>query len=922
MRLFKILTLKLFRDLGKNIKQFLSIIFIVAISVTLYVGLDANATSFANRVNEVYKIGNVADEWITISPLIYDIDQMNEDLTFIKKEARADKGGQVETRFYMPASLGSSSVTALLVDALPTINAPYGLDTIDYSDDDIFFVDKALIKRYEENNEVTFHLGDTLPLNIDASNLTQLLNLLVSDENTLKLLFEKIVSISGVSQEIQDVLLRLFPENAAETASFVINIVENLFTNSNIEFNIKVNGIMSHPENIDSGEFSSSNILVAKRLLAKEFVNYIGEHFETTLVIEAIDAYLSVSTNTALNEILTLLKDYLLNETVANRVNENIEKEIATLTSEIDNKSNTVFEYFLTNFYNQIVVKLREGDNLTSFNRDVNNYYDTKENNNLIAALTRSNYPSLLSVENDINQSRQLAYVFPIIFFVVALLIVLTTISSLVLKDRVQIGTFKALGVRREIIALYYLAEMNIVTLLGLVIGLIIGPLLIPFIMNIKYDILYSLPSLSYYFPFLTAFAVFLILFVLVSALTLILLFSELKLSPSQSMRTKAPKIGRLKAHKHLIKNTSYMMAIRNIKVHIAKSLMVIIGVMGCTGLLICGMGIDDTINYGKDLDLTSFYSADINVTLNGAIERGNAKEELLKFDGVEEVEEYSTLNSTLIFEDRSVSSTIYGISKNSDFFKYDDNLDHGNWEEKGIALTKAKAEDLGVSVGDYVSFDINGKIYEREVVYIFYAFFVNGAYIYIESDPTLFATSSALWVNANDGENLNAIKENILLNYKSAYSVLTRDDMTNRINGYMSSIATMTNTVKVFAILLAVVVLINLSILNFNERLRELATLKVLGFSRSKIVASLLIEMLILTLIGAFLGLFIGLPLEYLVLSVNETNLVSWLYLVKPLTYVISFFLSLLTAIIVNLFMYFKVNSISMSESLKSVEE
>ena len=141
-------------------------------------------------------------------------------------------------------------------------------------------------------------------------------------------------------------------------------------------------------------------------------------------------------------------------------------------------------------------------------------------------------------------------------------------------------------------------------------------------------------------------------------------------------------------------------------------------------------------------------------------------------------------------------------------------------------------------------------------------------------------------------------------------------------IDGYMSSIGMMTNTVKVFAILLAIVVLINLSILNTNERMRELATLKVLGFSRTKIVMSLTIEMLILTIVGGLLGLAIGLPLEYLVLSVNETPLVSWLYLVYPETYVISFFLSVLTALVVNLFMYFKVDKISMSESLKSVDE
>ena len=402
----------------------------------------------------------------------------------------------------------------------------------------------------------------------------------------------------------------------------------------------------------------------------------------------------------------------------------------------------------------------------------------------------------------------------------------------------------------------------------------------------------------------------------------MLLLFSELHLVPSESMRTKTPKIRRFKAHKHLIKNTSFMMALRNIKVHLVKSLMVVIGVMGCTGLLICGMGIDDTINYGKDSDLAQFYDSDMTVSFSGNPEINLTKNELLSIEEIENVEEYTTINATLNSDEKSVSSAIYGINIDSSFFKFDDSLAEGKWTQNGVALTESKAEDLGVKIGDTITFDVNGTVYRKEVVYIFYAFFVNGAYLYKESEPELFTYSSAAWIDLKENADPKNVKQNILKVSDVVYSCLTKDEMNQRISGYMSSIGMMTNTIKVFAILLAIVVLINLSILNYNERLRELATLKVLGFSRSKIVLSLLIEMLILTLFGALFGLTIGLPLEYIVLSVNETPLVSWQYLVLPNTYIISFFLSLATAFVVNLFMYFKVNKISMSESLKSVDE
>ena len=139
MRLFKTLTRKLFRDIWKNFRQFISIIFIVGISVTLFVGLDANAQSFENRVNEVYKKGNIADEWITISPDFVNTEEMEADLTFIEEEAGVNSGGEVETRFYLPMSLGSTSANALIMDKLPTINIPYNLDVI-YYDNNSFFL--------------------------------------------------------------------------------------------------------------------------------------------------------------------------------------------------------------------------------------------------------------------------------------------------------------------------------------------------------------------------------------------------------------------------------------------------------------------------------------------------------------------------------------------------------------------------------------------------------------------------------------------------------------------------------------------------------------------------------------------------------------------------------------------------------------
>ena len=802
MRLFKTLTRKLFRDIWKNFRQFISIIFIVGISVTLFVGLDANAQSFENRVNEVYKKGNIADEWITISPDFVNTEEMEADLTFIEEEAGVNSGGEVETRFYLPMSLGSTSANALIMDKLPTINIPYNLDVIYYDNNSFFFVDQGFVKRYEENNNVTFSLGDSLPVNIDSSFIKQAISSIANDPESLNALISKLLDGANINQNIRDIILNITSNYSSEIGSLIDGLVSTIFSEQTIEINLKVNGIMSHPENMDSGEFSTTNFLLSTRLLLNNVVEYLGDKFSSSVLLSEINSFLETNDNQILEYLLTLVRDYLSDETNALQIDAAIMVLLNSFESEITSRTNADIESFIASFYNQILVKLEPNIEISVFETNIKNYYDSKENNNLLAALSRSNYPSMISIENDINQAKQLTLVFPIIFFVVSLLIVLTTISSLILKDRVQIGTFKALGIKTRNIAFYYLVQMNIVTIIGVLIGFIVGPLLLPFVMNIKYSILYSIPSLTYYFPFLTAFIVLLIIVVLVSGLTLLLLFSELKLMPSESMRTKSPKIRKFKAHKHLIKNTSFMMAIRNIKVHIVKSLMVIIGVMGCTGLLICGMGIDDTINYGKDSDLAQFYDSDMSVSFNGSPLINEAKNELLTYDGIETVEEYTTLTANLNAEDRSVSSAIYGIRKDSLFFKFDDELEGGNWVENGVALTQSKADDLGVKLGDTIIFDINGTIYRKEVVYIFYAFFVNGAYLYVESEPELFTYSSAAWIN---------VKNDILNNSKIVYTCLTKEEMNERISGYMSSIGMMTNTIKVFAILLAVVVLINL---------------------------------------------------------------------------------------------------------------
>ena len=150
---------------------------------------------------------------------------------------------------------------------------------------------------------------------------------------------------------------------------------------------------------------------------------------------------------------------------------------------------------------------------------------------------------------------------------------------------------------------------------------------------------------------------------------------------------------------------------------------------------------------------------------------------------------------------------------------------------------------------------------------------------------------------------------------------MMTKNDYAERVNNVVSSVTLMCNTIKVFAIALAMVVTYNLSILNFNERKRDIATLKVLGFNRLEIFKSLAVEILILTFISSLIGVCFGYPLLKLILEINQTNLFYYQYHIEPVSYLISLAISLGTAIVVNLFLGRVANKVDAVEALKSVE-
>ncbi len=919
MRLAKSLFKKCIRDIFRNIKQFISIIFIIAISCTLYIGLEANAEGFEKRVNQVFINGNLSDIWVTVNPILNDFNEMDEDLLYV--ESIGGENSSSETRLYIPSEIFSFSTYGLISESFPTINKPSEYSSNDYNDNNFFFIDETLAQKYKDSTGKTISLGDFLPVTFETSTLKSTALQVVSNEETIELLVTSLLDNLEVSDTTYGLLKSILLSDVPLIQELLSNSINNYLSEDTITFNIQINGIMEHPENVDNGQFSSSYYLLSSRMLLSTITEDIFDNISSANIIETLNDYKEAYAN---NAIVVLLLDEVINilsdESNSQTLDQIMMLVSSDITYAINHKTNSMIEELLTHLYNQIVLKVDSELDVTLITNQISSYFKRKENNNLLAVFDRETNSSIASVTNDIKQAKQLTYVFPVIFFIVAILIVLTTIAQLILRERTQIGTMKALGISKGKILLFYMTIMNIVAAVGLVIGFICGPLILPQVMNIKYGILYTLPELSYVFPTKVALILFAIILLLVSFLTFMLIKKELSYSASESMRVAAPSFN-LKAGKKSIKNTSLMMTFRNIKVHFTKSIMVIIGVLGCTALLICGMGVDDTINYGKDQDLINFYNSDLVINLNTGLTPGEAAEELMTIEGVAYAEEYSLAQTQVTCNNKSINTNVYFVSAESQYYKYDDYLGDGHGDLEKVILTTQKAEKLGVSVGDIASFNIDGEIYEYEIGAIYYAFSTNGLIVYQESQPAFLRTPNIAWVTVKEGYSADAVKETILNESKVAYSIMTNDETIERIDGYMSSVSQMTNTIKVFAILLAVVVLINLAILNFNERRRDIATLRVLGFSVFEISSSLVYEVMILTTLGAVLGLFFGLPVEMLVLGINKVDLIDWEYVIYPMTYVIAFLISFLTAFVVNLLISSRVNKVSMAESLKSIE-
>ncbi|MEA4964487.1 MAG: FtsX-like permease family protein [Oscillospiraceae bacterium] len=533
--------------------------------------------------------------------------------------------------------------------------------------------------------------------------------------------------------------------------------------------------------------------------------------------------------------------------------------------------------------------------------------------------------------DNDSQIVDGIARVFPLFFFLVAALVCITTMTRMVEDDRTQIGIMKALGYGNFAISRKYLIYAGSASLLGCVIGLSLGSWLIPRVLWKAYSIMYGFAPIQFFFNWKLSILSTLGYLCCALGATWISCRGELREVSAELIRPKAPKPGKrvlLERIPLIWKHLGFLrkVSFRNVFRYKKRLFMMIVGIGGCTALLLTGFGIHDSIQNFVGYQFDEITKYDCTVTFSDPMSDETQQEFLDECaDGVKSAA-FVHLSSVNVESDSLVKSA-YLVATDDDLTGYMDFHSGGeelSYPETGQCLiNKNLSEQFDLRVGDTVTvYDSDRNSLTMTISGIFDNYIYN--YIYTTAG-TLDGYGGnreikCAYVNLTDGEaHSTALAE--VAGASGVSGVSSNEVLRNRIETMMSSLNYIVVFVTLCAGALAFIVLYNLTNINITERIREIATIKVLGFYEGETSTYVFRENLILTSLGALLGLPLGKLLHLYVMGQIKIDMMRFDVRVTILSYVSAVLLTLAFAGIVNFVMLYKIRKIDMAESLKSVE-
>ena len=552
--------------------------------------------------------------------------------------------------------------------------------------------------------------------------------------------------------------------------------------------------------------------------------------------------------------------------------------------------------------------------------------------------LGRDTNSGFVSYSQDAERVDNLSSIFPVIFFVVAALACLTTMTRMVEEQRTQIGSLKALGFSRLAISQKYIGYAFVASLVGGLIGLGIGATLIPAVIANAFQIMYAIPGLDYKMQLPLFVLAVLAAVACTTGAALWACLSTLIDTPANLMRPRAPKAGKrvfLEYIKPIWRRLSFTwkVSMRNLFRYQKRFWMTVIGIGGCTALIVTGFGLHESIFdvLDKQFDEISLYDATVGLDEDLTEEQKQGIEDYL--DGEEAVVDYMFTYQQMM--DASTTGTSYDVY----LFAVDDVEEFGRFVDlrhrsdhspveldgSGVVIDEKLSELLGVSVGDTITLEgdqrVEAVVADITENYVYhYVYLTRDLYTQLygedyQNNVMLLAYQDGMGVDVSNQTSETLMKMDGVASY--SYIATIRDSFEDSMDAINYAVV----IIIVAAAALAFVVLYNLTNINITERRSELATLKVLGFYDGETTAYVLRENVFLTIFGVILGLVLGRFLHSWMVLTVEVDLVMFGRTAPPYAYVLAAALTALFSLIVNVAAHFRLKKIDMVESLKTVE-
>ena len=546
--------------------------------------------------------------------------------------------------------------------------------------------------------------------------------------------------------------------------------------------------------------------------------------------------------------------------------------------------------------------------------------------------LDNTSYKELINASDNL---KKIGNIFPIIFFAISVLVSLISMMRMIEEDRVENGTLKSLGYNSFHITLKYVIYSLLATTIGSSVGAIFGSYIIPSVIWNIYKKIFFIPKFIYLLKSDYNALGLWICILCICGTSVIVCIKNLREVPANLMRPKAPKSGK----KILLERINFIwkklkfsdkITIRNIFRYKSRVITTVLGIAGCTSLILAGFGLKDSIKDVTDFQFNNIIKYDKLLMTNESINQIDIEKELLNDDKVENFTNVNTQNIKVLFNDEEQEVTMItpddfnNISKSISLIDLKTNNIIDNISDNSCIISEKTAKLLDIDVGDKISLlDNDNNKYDIKVSYIIKNYINQYLYINKNTYNNLFNNykiNSVLISLKDEDKNSKEFDKKYISN-GYALTIVDNDDIKSSMNDMLGSIDSIVAILIIAAASLAFVVLYNLSNINISERKREIATLKVLGFYPSEVDKYINRETVLLTILGIGIGLLFGSYLSHFIISTCEPDYIMFDRHVYTLSYFYSLFITVIFTIIVTIVTHFNLKKINMVTSLKNVE-